>query len=134
MRYAGVAHAEKIDYLKNLLPALAEVRRRTGLPHRIVLDEAMAGEYVPSRNQERSMIQTSKSASPCPEGSRASHREEWDLGAVGRRGGQERETHRNRLTKPVMSSALMKSMKNAPMFAMAFAVVPSMNPENPLDM
>jgi hypothetical protein len=37
---AGVVHAEKIDYLKNLLPALAEVRRRTGLPHRIVIDEA----------------------------------------------------------------------------------------------
>ncbi len=40
LELAGVAHAEKIDYLKNLLPALAEVRRRTGLPHRIVLDEA----------------------------------------------------------------------------------------------
>ena len=37
---AGVPHAEKIDYLHTLLPALAELRRRTGLPHRIVVDEA----------------------------------------------------------------------------------------------
>ena len=36
----GVSHAEKIDYLHTLLPVLAELRRRTGLPHRIVLDEA----------------------------------------------------------------------------------------------
>src|SRR6267142_606141 len=31
---------EKIDYLKALLPMLASVRRATGLPHRIVVDEA----------------------------------------------------------------------------------------------
>jgi hypothetical protein len=31
---------EKIDYLKTLLPMLASVRRTTGLPHRIVVDEA----------------------------------------------------------------------------------------------
>jgi hydroxymethylpyrimidine pyrophosphatase-like HAD family hydrolase len=31
---------EKIAYVTNLLPALNELRRRTGLPHRIVLDEA----------------------------------------------------------------------------------------------
>jgi len=31
---------EKIDYLKALLPILASVRRTTGLPHRIVVDEA----------------------------------------------------------------------------------------------
>lgn len=37
---AGVPHAVKIEYLHSLLPALAELRRRTGLPHRIVLDEA----------------------------------------------------------------------------------------------
>lgn len=30
----------KIEYVRSLLPALAGLRRRTGLPHRIVLDEA----------------------------------------------------------------------------------------------
>ncbi len=34
------AHAEKIDYLYTLLPMLAALRRTTGLPHRIVIDEA----------------------------------------------------------------------------------------------
>ena len=32
--------AEKVEYVRNLLPGLATLRRRTGLPHRIVLDEA----------------------------------------------------------------------------------------------
>ena len=31
---------EKIDYIRAALPALNEMRRRTGLPHRIVVDEA----------------------------------------------------------------------------------------------
>jgi hydroxymethylpyrimidine pyrophosphatase-like HAD family hydrolase len=31
---------EKIDYIRTVLPALNELRRQTGLPHRIVLDEA----------------------------------------------------------------------------------------------
>ena len=31
---------EKIDYIKSVLPALNVLRRRTGLPHRILLDEA----------------------------------------------------------------------------------------------
>jgi soluble P-type ATPase len=31
---------EKLEYTRNILPALAALRRRTGLPHRIVLDEA----------------------------------------------------------------------------------------------
>jgi hypothetical protein len=35
-----VQYKEKIDYLKTLLPMLASLRRRTGLPHRIVVDEA----------------------------------------------------------------------------------------------
>ena len=35
-----VEHREKIDYLNSLLPMLAAVRRTTGLPHRIVIDEA----------------------------------------------------------------------------------------------
>jgi Helicase HerA, central domain len=31
---------EKIDYIKSILPALNVLRRRTGLPHRVLLDEA----------------------------------------------------------------------------------------------
>jgi hydroxymethylpyrimidine pyrophosphatase-like HAD family hydrolase len=31
---------EKIEYIRAVLPALNEIRRRTGLPHRIVVDEA----------------------------------------------------------------------------------------------
>ncbi len=31
---------EKIDYLRSLLPMVAAIRRSTGLPHRIVIDEA----------------------------------------------------------------------------------------------
>ena len=31
---------EKLEYLHNVLPALATLRRHTGLPHRIVVDEA----------------------------------------------------------------------------------------------
>jgi hypothetical protein len=33
-------HTEKVDYIRTVLPALAALRRRTGLPHRIVVDEA----------------------------------------------------------------------------------------------
>jgi hydroxymethylpyrimidine pyrophosphatase-like HAD family hydrolase len=33
-------HDEKIEYIRAALPALNEIRRQTGLPHRIVLDEA----------------------------------------------------------------------------------------------
>jgi hydroxymethylpyrimidine pyrophosphatase-like HAD family hydrolase len=35
-----VPYQEKVDYLKSLLPMLAAIRRATGLPHRIVIDEA----------------------------------------------------------------------------------------------
>jgi hypothetical protein len=35
-----VSHEEKTAYIRHVLPALATVRRQTGLPHRIVLDEA----------------------------------------------------------------------------------------------
>jgi hypothetical protein len=35
-----IAHREKLEYLRTLLPLLAAVRRRTGLPHKILLDEA----------------------------------------------------------------------------------------------
>jgi hypothetical protein len=33
-------HHDKVDYVRTVLPALATLRRHTGLPHRIVLDEA----------------------------------------------------------------------------------------------
>jgi hydroxymethylpyrimidine pyrophosphatase-like HAD family hydrolase len=33
-------HEEKLDYLRSVLPGLATLRRHTGLPHRIVVDEA----------------------------------------------------------------------------------------------
>ena len=35
-----LGHVEKLDYLQSLLPTLKMLRRRTGLPHRIVVDEA----------------------------------------------------------------------------------------------
>lgn len=35
-----VAQDEKIGYIQSVLPALNQMRRRTGLPHRILLDEA----------------------------------------------------------------------------------------------
>jgi hydroxymethylpyrimidine pyrophosphatase-like HAD family hydrolase len=35
-----LSHPEKQEYLRELLPWLASLRRQTGLPHRIVLDEA----------------------------------------------------------------------------------------------
>jgi hypothetical protein len=38
LSHAG--HREKVAYLRNVLPALATLRRHTGLPHRIVVDEA----------------------------------------------------------------------------------------------
>ncbi len=33
-------HQEKLEYLRSVLPALATLRRHTGLPHRIIVDEA----------------------------------------------------------------------------------------------
>lgn len=33
-------HEEKLDYLRTLLPSLAKLRRLTGVPHRIIVDEA----------------------------------------------------------------------------------------------
>jgi len=35
-----VRHARKWSYIRALLPSLADLRRRTGVPHRILLDEA----------------------------------------------------------------------------------------------
>jgi hydroxymethylpyrimidine pyrophosphatase-like HAD family hydrolase len=38
--FSHVSFEEKRTYIRNVLPALAAMRRQTGLPHRIVLDEA----------------------------------------------------------------------------------------------
>ena len=35
-----ISHHEKREYLRTLLPLLATLRRNTGLPHKILLDEA----------------------------------------------------------------------------------------------
>jgi hydroxymethylpyrimidine pyrophosphatase-like HAD family hydrolase len=35
-----ISHREKLEYLNTLLPLLITLRRRTGLPHKILLDEA----------------------------------------------------------------------------------------------
>jgi len=40
LNLSRMAHAQKLSYIHALLPMLAEHRRRTGTPHRIVLDEA----------------------------------------------------------------------------------------------
>ena len=42
---------EKIEYLKALLPMLASLRRKTGLPHRIVVDEAHYFLHEPNIKQ-----------------------------------------------------------------------------------
>jgi hydroxymethylpyrimidine pyrophosphatase-like HAD family hydrolase len=42
---------EKIEYLKALLPMLASLRRKTGLPHRIVVDEAHYFLHEPNVKQ-----------------------------------------------------------------------------------
>ena len=34
------SHEEKVDYVRTILPSLAALRRMTGMPHRIVVDEA----------------------------------------------------------------------------------------------
>jgi len=44
---------EKIDYLKALLPMLAAVRRTTGLPHRIVVDE---GHYFLDETTSKQLL------------------------------------------------------------------------------
>lgn len=38
--FSQIPHDEKVDYIRTVLPALATLRRHTGLPHRIVVDEA----------------------------------------------------------------------------------------------
>ncbi len=38
--FSHTGQGEKLEYIHSVLPALAALRRRTGLPHRIVIDEA----------------------------------------------------------------------------------------------
>ena len=46
-----VPYEEKVSYLKALLPMLASLRRTTGLPHRIVIDEAHYFLHEPNVQQ-----------------------------------------------------------------------------------
>src|SRR5208283_1786587 len=46
-----VQYKEKVGYLKTLLPMLASLRRATGLPHRIVVDEAHYFLHEPNVKQ-----------------------------------------------------------------------------------
>jgi len=46
-----IPYEEKLSYLKALLPMLASLRRTTGLPHRIVVDEAHYFLHEPNVNQ-----------------------------------------------------------------------------------
>ena len=46
-----VPYEEKVSYMKSLLPMLAAIRRATGLPHRIVIDEAHYFLHEPNVNE-----------------------------------------------------------------------------------
>ena len=46
-----VPYNEKVDYLNSLLPILASLRQTTGLPHRIVVDEAHYFIHAPNAQQ-----------------------------------------------------------------------------------
>jgi len=46
-----VPYNEKVDYLNSLLPMLASLRQTTGLPHRIVIDEAHYFIHAPNAQQ-----------------------------------------------------------------------------------
>jgi hypothetical protein len=46
-----IAYEEKVSYLKALLPMLASLRQNTGLPHRIVVDEAHYFLHEPNIKQ-----------------------------------------------------------------------------------
>lgn len=46
-----VPYREKVEYLNALLPMLASLRRTTGLPHRIVIDEAHYFLHQPNVNE-----------------------------------------------------------------------------------
>jgi phosphoglycolate phosphatase-like HAD superfamily hydrolase len=47
------SHELKLEYVRSVLPGLAALRRRTGLPHRLVLDEA---HYLLRENQDRDLM------------------------------------------------------------------------------
>jgi hydroxymethylpyrimidine pyrophosphatase-like HAD family hydrolase len=48
---AHITYGEKVQYLRALLPMLAALRRTTGLPHRIVVDEAHYFLHEPNVNE-----------------------------------------------------------------------------------
>jgi hydroxymethylpyrimidine pyrophosphatase-like HAD family hydrolase len=48
-----MASDAKLDFVRSVLPALAALRRRTGLPHRIVIDEA---HYLLHRDEDRELL------------------------------------------------------------------------------
>ena len=48
-----VHHSEKVQYTNAVLPALATLRRRTGLPHRVIVDEA---HYFLDGSQVRELL------------------------------------------------------------------------------
>ena len=49
-------HEQKLEYMRAVLPALAVLRRRTGLPHRIVVDEA---HYFLQDEESRRLLDSS---------------------------------------------------------------------------
>ncbi len=51
MDLSHAPYQEKVNYLKSLLPMLAAIRRATGLPHRIVIDEAHYFLHEPNVNE-----------------------------------------------------------------------------------
>jgi hypothetical protein len=71
-------HTRKLEYVRSVLTALAELRRSTGLPHRIILDEA---HYFLQDPESRRLLDleisgytfvTYRASSLCPESLRAS--------------------------------------------------------------
>ncbi|MBZ5642460.1 MAG: HAD hydrolase family protein [Acidobacteriia bacterium] len=51
MDLSHAPYQEKVNYLKSLLPMLVAIRRATGLPHRIVIDEAHYFLHEPNVNE-----------------------------------------------------------------------------------
>lgn len=71
-------YPQKLEYVRSVLPALAMLRRRTGLPHRIVLDEA---HYFLQDAEARGLLDlelsgytfvTYRASALCPESLKAS--------------------------------------------------------------
>jgi hypothetical protein len=71
-------HEEKLEYIRRVLPALAALRRQTGLPHRIVVDEAHyflqdpASQHLLDLELSGYTLVTYRAAGLCPEALAAS--------------------------------------------------------------